>query len=84
MRNLPTIQITAAIHIGDLGEFIAIKEGNPMYEWYQRILVDLHHSHLPHVTNAGVVRYDEQTERVKLAVDRKTMAPYLAIIEHAE
>lgn len=74
-------QKPAAIHLGDLAEYIALKEATPTYDWYQRILVDLHHQHLPHLRDAGLVRYDESTERLELAVDRDVIAPYLDLAE---
>lgn len=77
-------QKPAAIHLGDLAEYIAIKEDTPSYDWYQRILVDLHHQHLPHLCDAGLVRYDEETELIELAVDRGEITPYLQLTELAK
>lgn len=74
-------QKPAAIHLGDLAEYIALKEATPTYDRYQRVLVDLHHQHLPHLQDAGLVRYDEATERLELAVDRDVIAPYLDLAE---
>ncbi|MFP8955398.1 hypothetical protein ACLI4Y_01625 [Natrialbaceae archaeon A-CW3] len=77
-------QKPAAIHIGDLGEYIALKEDNPSYDWYQRILVDLHHRHLPYLRDLGLVRYDEETELVSLAVNRHVIDPYLKLADQDE
>lgn len=77
-------QKPAAIYLGDLAEYIAIGEDDPSYERYQRIVVDLHHRHLPHLREAGIVRYDAETELIELTIDRDAMAPYLAIVERAE
>ncbi|MCW8172641.1 DUF7344 domain-containing protein [Natrialba swarupiae] len=77
-------QKPAAIPIGDLAEYIALKEGEPSYDRYERILTDLYHNHLPRLTGLGVVRYDESEELVELAVDRCVITPYLRLTEHAD
>ncbi|SDJ41980.1 DUF7344 domain-containing protein [Natronorubrum texcoconense] len=77
-------QKTAAIQLGDLAEYIALKEGEPSYDRYQRIVVDLHHRHLPHLRDAGLVRYDDDAELLELAVDRDVVAPYLRLADHTE
>lgn len=77
-------QKPAAIHLGDLAEYIALKEQDPSHDWYQRIIVDLHHQHLPHLCDSSLVRYDPETELVELVVDRDVVAPYLQLTEHAD
>lgn len=77
-------QKPAAIQLGDLAEYIALKEDDPSYDRYQRILVDLHHNHLPHLRDARLVSYDVETELLELAVDRDVVAPYLRLAEHEE
>ncbi|WP_246999262.1 DUF7344 domain-containing protein [Halosolutus gelatinilyticus] len=77
-------QKPAAIHLGDLAEYIAVAEGEPSYDWYQRILVDLHHRHLPHLRDAGLVHYEADSELVDLAVDRDVIAPYLELVADGE
>ncbi|WP_338006507.1 DUF7344 domain-containing protein [Natronoglomus mannanivorans] len=72
-------QKPAAIALGDLAEYIAIKEERPSYEWYERVLTELAHSHLPHLQDAGLVHYDAADETVELAVDRRVVAPYLRL-----
>ncbi|MCU4926732.1 hypothetical protein OB905_12200 [Halobacteria archaeon AArc-dxtr1] len=72
-------QKPAAIPLGDLAEYLAVTENRRSYEWYQRILVDLHHQHLPYLADVGLVRYDDQTELVELAVDRSVVDPYLRL-----
>ena len=74
-------QKTAAISIGDLAEYIALKEGDPTYDRYERVLTDLHHCQLPYMVDAGVVRYDPDTELIELLVDRDDLTPYLRLIE---
>ena len=74
----------AAVPLGDLAEYIALKEDQPSYDWYQRILVDLHHRHLPHLCDNGLVRYEADEELVELAVDRSVVAPYLRLADQAE
>lgn len=74
----------AAIPLGDLAEYIAIKEGEPTYERYERVLTDLAHCHLPHLRDAGLVRYSADEEQVELAVERTVVAPYLELADHAD
>ena len=77
-------QKPVAIPLGDLAEYIALKEDSPSHEWYQRILVDLHHQHLPYLCEIGLVDYEAETELVELAVDRDVVSPFLQLTEHAE
>ena len=70
-------QKAAAISLGDLAEYIAIKEENPSYEWYERILTDLAHHHLPLLQEMNLVDYDRESESVQLAVERSVVTPYL-------
>ena len=74
-------QKPVAIYLGDVAEYIAVKEENPTYDGYQRTLVDLHHNHLPYLCDIGLVRYDVKTELLELAVDRDVVAPYLQLAE---
>ncbi|MFC7230709.1 hypothetical protein ACFQMM_03575 [Saliphagus sp. GCM10025308] len=76
-------QKPAAIPLGDLAEYIAIKEGEPTNERYERVLTDLAHCHLPHLRDAGLVRYSTDEEQVELAVGRTVVAPYLELCGHA-
>ncbi|WP_207890213.1 DUF7344 domain-containing protein [Natrarchaeobius chitinivorans] len=76
-------QKPAAIPVGDLAEYIALKEGEPSYDRYERILTDLYHNHLPHLTDAGIVTFDEETELVELVVDRSVVTPYLRLTDNA-
>ncbi|WP_337652331.1 DUF7344 domain-containing protein [Halomontanus rarus] len=77
-------QKPAAIALGDLAEYIAIKEEQPSYEWYERVLTDLTHSHLPHLREAGLIHYDVEEETVGLAVKRSVVAPYLELAGYAD
>lgn len=77
-------QKPAAIPLGDLAEYVAIEEEQPSYEWYERILTDLGHCHLPHLHDAGLVRYEPDQETVKLAVKRSVVAPYLKLAGYAD
>lgn len=77
-------QKPAAIVLGDLAEYIAIKEEQPSYEWYERVLTDLTHSHLPYLQDTGLVQYDAEEETVELAVDRRVVAPYLQLAGYGD
>ncbi|MEY7850873.1 hypothetical protein AB7C87_16930 [Natrarchaeobius sp. A-rgal3] len=77
-------QKPAAIPIGDLAEYIALRERDPSYDRYERILTDLYHNHLPRLTGLGLVRYDESDELVELAVERCVVTPYLQLVEQTD
>lgn len=76
-------QRPAAISLGDLAEYIAIREGQPTYERYERVLTALAHSHLPALHDVGLVRYDADDETVALAVSRSVVGPYLKLAGYA-
>ncbi|WP_407037358.1 DUF7344 domain-containing protein [Halovalidus salilacus] len=77
-------QKPVAISLGDLAEYIAIKEEQPSYEWYERVLTDLAHCHLPQLNDTGLIHYDADAESVELAVERCVVAPYLELAGHAD
>lgn len=77
-------QKPVAISLGDLAEYIAIKEEQPSYEWYERILTDLGHCHLPHLQDTGLIHYNPDEETVKLAVERSVVVPYLRLAGYAD
>lgn len=77
-------QKASAIPVGDLAEYIAITEGEPTYERYERVLTALAHGHLPKLHEAGIVRYDPAAETVELAVPRSVVGPYLDLAGHAD
>ncbi|WP_319004377.1 DUF7344 domain-containing protein [Natrinema amylolyticum] len=77
-------QKPAAIALGDLAEYIAIKEEQPSYEWYERVLTDLAHCHLPHLQEAELISYDAESEIVELAVKRSVVAPYLELAGYTD
>lgn len=68
-----------AVVLGDVAEYVAIEEGTATRDRYERILTGLYHNHLPHLTDAGLVRYDDRCETVALRVDRETLLPYLEL-----
>ncbi|MFC3957485.1 DUF7344 domain-containing protein [Halovivax cerinus] len=74
---------TAAIPIGDLAEYVAITEGQPTQERYERVLTALAHNHLPHLQDAGLVRYDALAETVECTASRSVIDPYLDLAGHA-
>lgn len=69
----------AAIPLGDLAEYIALAEGRPTYERYERVLTALAHTHLPRLREVGLVSYDAVDETVELVVPRSVVAPYLEL-----
>ncbi|WP_407038391.1 DUF7344 domain-containing protein [Halovalidus salilacus] len=77
-------QQPVAISLGDLAEYIAITEAQPSYEWYERVLTDLAHCHLPQLRDIGLIHYDADAESVALAVERRVVAPYLELAGHTD
>lgn len=68
-----------AVELGDLAEYLAIEEETTTQDRYERILTGLHHTHLPHLSDAGLARYDELRQTVALRVDPETLLPYLEL-----
>lgn len=68
-----------AVRLGDVAEYIAIAEGEPTRDRYERLLVALSHAHVPHLSDAGIVRYDADAETLELATDPETVRPYLRL-----
>lgn len=77
-------QKPAAISLGDLAEYLAICEGEPTADRYDRVLTALAHNHLPHLQDAGMVHYDATEETVELAVSRRIVEPYLDLAGHSD
>lgn len=78
------VQQPAAIPLGDLCEYIAIEEGEHTRDRFERICTAFHHTHLPHMSQRGVVSYDADTGLVRLAVDRAVIAPFLRLAGRAQ
>lgn len=70
--------------VGDIAEYVAIAEGEPTYDRYERVLTALAHGHLPALQEAGLVRYDPAAETAELVVSRSVVAPYLKLAGHAD
>lgn len=69
-----------AVPLGDVAEYVAIEEDAVTRDRYERVLTGLVHNHLPHLTEAGLVRYDPVRETVRLAVDADALRPYLDLV----
>lgn len=74
-------QRVGAVHLGELAEHIAVQEGDPTRDRYERILTGLVHTHLPKLTDAGVVRYDPGRETLKRRESADQLAPFLRLAE---
>lgn len=68
-----------AVPLGELAEQIALHEGDPTRDRYDRILTGLYHVHLPKLTDAGIVRYDSDRETVALRDEGDRLGPYLKL-----
>lgn len=67
-----------AVDLSELAEQIALWEGEPTRDRYDRVLTGLYHHHLPKLTDVGVVRYDDECETVELR-EGDQLAPYLKL-----
>lgn len=65
------------VSLGELAEQIAIREDNPTYDHYERILTSLHHRHLSQLVDAGLVHYDVEGEAVNGLDAIEAVRPYL-------
>lgn len=72
------------VTLGEAAEHLALIEGDPSRERYERVLVSLHHVHLPKLVNAGVVRYDQATETITRLNAAEQMSPYLKQVRRDE
>ena len=68
-----------AVPLAELAEALALHEGDPSRDSYDRILTGLYHSHVPKLSDAGAVRYDPERETVALRDDDERLAPYLKL-----
>ncbi|WP_255193120.1 DUF7344 domain-containing protein [Natronobeatus ordinarius] len=73
----------AATALDDLAEFVALTEGDPTRDRCEHVYADLVHAHLPQLCDAGLARYDPDTDLVTLVVDRGVLTPYLELAGHA-
>ncbi|THE66717.1 hypothetical protein D8Y22_00915 [Salinadaptatus halalkaliphilus] len=74
----------AAVPLGDVAEYIAVHEGEPTRDRYERVLTGLYHLHLPHLLEAALVTYDDDQQTVGLRVDDDELRPYFDLLTTAE
>lgn len=70
-------QQVGTVSLGELAEQLAIWEGNPTYDHYERILTSLNHSHLPKLVDGGLVHYEVEQETVSGLDALESVRPYL-------
>lgn len=68
-----------AVELSDLAEQVALCEGDPSTDRFERVCTGLFHSHLPRMEDAGVVQYDPTRETVELTGAADQLAPYLKL-----
>ncbi|WP_224333801.1 DUF7344 domain-containing protein [Haloprofundus halobius] len=68
-----------AIPIGEVAEQIAIWEGDPTMDRYQRVYVGLIHNHLSRLGHAGVIAYDSDEELITTTDGIDAVRPYLEL-----
>ncbi|SEP91495.1 DUF7344 domain-containing protein [Natrinema salaciae] len=73
-------QKPGAVPLGDIAEYIAVREGDPSRDRYERVLTGLYHLHLPHLLDANLVAYDTEQKTVTLLAGREFLSPYLELI----
>lgn len=66
-----------AVPLGDVAERIALREDDLSRDRYERILTGLFHVHVPKLTDAGIVRFDEYEETVELLPPADAVRPFL-------
>lgn len=55
-----------AVSLEEVAEGIALREGEPTRNRFERICTGLHHTHLPMLVDASVVRYDRDAGTITL------------------
>lgn len=70
--------------VSDLADQIALLEGEHTHNHYERICTSLVHSHLPKLSAAGVIEYDQDREVVELRDQATDMLPYLDLAANAD
>lgn len=73
-------QKPAAVPLGDVAEYIAIREGEPTRDRYERIITGLYHQHIPHLCDARIVTYDDTHKTVSLQLERADLTRYLQLL----
>ncbi|WP_434085388.1 DUF7344 domain-containing protein [Natronomonas marina] len=75
---------TGTTSVSDLADQIALLEGEHTHEHYERICTSLVHNHLPKLTDAGIVEYDQEREVVDLRDRATDVLPYLDLAASAD
>ena len=66
-----------AVPLGDVAERIALWEDDLSRDRYERIITGLFHIHVPRLTEAGLVRFDEYEETLELLPSADAVRPFL-------
>lgn len=66
-----------AVPLSDLGEAVALWEGEPTADRYERVLTGLYHRHLPSLAERGFLGYDLEREQVWIEDGAEAVRPYL-------
>lgn len=70
-------QHVGSVSLGELAEQLALREDDPTYDHYERILTSLHHCHLPKLVDGGLVHYHVEQEGVRGRDGIEAVRPYL-------
>lgn len=66
-----------AVSVEDLADHLAFREGTRDEEAIERILINLHHSHLPRLADSGLVRFDRERKTVTGRATLEAVRPFL-------
>ena len=68
-----------AVSLEEVAEGIALQEGEPTQNRFERICTGLHHNHLPKLSDANVVRYDRNAGTITLLEAASQLDPFLEL-----
>lgn len=73
-----------AVAIGEVAEEIALREGDLTRDRYERVVTGLFHTHVPLLSEAGLIRYDPEREVVTRLPAADQLSPYLELSAAAD
>lgn len=72
------------VSLDELSAGIASRQNPPSQQRLARVSIDLHHVHLPKLADAGVLRYDSESETVELLEPASMLVPLLDGLDVAD
>ncbi len=68
-----------AATLEELSDYVASASGFETRVDAERVAVSMHHSHLPRLEDAGLVRYEADRDAVELLVSGESLRPLLSL-----